>query len=576
MMALAAWGGQGSSGAESAPSPDWDRSLPPMRGLIRRFQADQASLNHVWDVPGAPGVTRRERRFLRRWEEALTRVDFAGLDPAGRVNWILFREELRFRRGELKRQEARFAELAEFLPFDAGLARLELDRRRLRFVAAEKAAGLLHRLAGQVRDTQAAWEKRRAEAGGAASFNRVVAWRAVRRVGRLREFLRAWRRFYEGYDPLFTWWVPESARDLDQALARYAAFLREKIVGVKKDDPDPVIGDPIGAAALRDALRHEFIVYTPEELIRIAEREFAWCEAEGRKAATELGFDGDWRRALEHVKQQHVPPGRQPRFIREEAREAIRFLEDRHLVTLPPLVKESWRMEMMSPAQQRMTPYFTGGETISVSFPTADMKYEDKLMSLHGNNRHFCHAVVLHELIPGHHLQLFMADRYHTERQLFTTPFLLEGWALYWEMRFWDLGFARDAADRVGMLFWRLHRCARIIFSLKFHLREWSAREAIDFLVERVGHERRNATAEVRRSVSGEYSPLYQAAYMLGGLQLRALREELVGGGRMTDCAFNDAVLRENAIPVELIRAVLRHDSLTPEFRATWRFYPEP
>ena len=35
------------------------------------------------------------------------------------------------------------------------------------------------------------------------------------------------------------------------------------------------------------------------------------------------------------------------------------------------------------------------------------------------------------------------------------TPFYVEGWALYWEMRMWDMGFARNAHDRVGMLFWR-------------------------------------------------------------------------------------------------------------------------
>src|SRR5439155_8103344 len=97
----------------------------------------------------------------------------------------------------------------------------------------------------------------------------------------------------------------------------------------------------------------------------------------------------------------------------------------------------------------------------------------------------------------------------------------------------------------------------RIIFSLKFHLGQMTAQEAIDFLVDRVGHERRNARAEVRRSVDGSYGPLYQAAYMLGGLQIRALRKELVDSGRMTNRQFHDAVLRENAIPLEMIRASL-------------------
>ena len=71
------------------------------------------------------------------------------------------------------------------------------------------------------------------------------------------------------------------------------------------------------------------------------------------------------------------------------------------------------------------------------------------------------------------------------------------------------------------MLFWRMHRCARIIFSLGFHLGTMTPRECIDLLVNQVGHERDNATAEVRRSFTGSYGPLYQAAYLLGGMQLR-------------------------------------------------------
>ena len=122
------------------------------------------------------------------------------------------------------------------------------------------------------------------------------------------------------------------------------------------------------------------------------------------------------------------------------------------------------------------------------------------------------------------------------------------------------------------MLFWRMHRCARIIFSLRFHLETMTPQEAIDFLVDRVGHERNNATAEVRRSFNGDYSPLYQCAYMLGGMQIRALRKELVESGKMTDRQFHDAVLKQNAIPIELIRAALTSEPLKRDAAASWRF----
>ena len=62
-----------------------------------------------------------------------------------------------------------------------------------------------------------------------------------------------------------------------------------------------------------------------------------------------------------------------------------------------------------------------------------------------------------HELIPGHHLQGFMTARYNTHRALFATPFWSEGWALYWEMLLWDR-LPATPEDRVGMLFWRMHR----------------------------------------------------------------------------------------------------------------------
>src|SRR5262245_65249283 len=98
---------------------------------------------------------------------------------------------------------------------------------------------------------------------------------------------------------------------------------------------------------------------------------------------------------------------------------------------------------MMSPERQKVNPFFTGGEVISVSFPTADMSYEDRMMTLRGNNIPFCRATVQHELIPGHHLQSFMAKRYRPHRGIFRTPFLVEGWALYWELLLWDLGFPK-------------------------------------------------------------------------------------------------------------------------------------
>jgi uncharacterized protein (DUF885 family) len=123
------------------------------------------------------------------------------------------------------------------------------------------------------------------------------------------------------------------------------------------------------------------------------------------------------------------------------------------------------------------------------------------------------------------------------------------------------------------MLFWRMHRCARIIFSLNFHLEKMTPQECIELLVNRVGHERDNATAEVRRSFDGSYGPLYQIAYLVGGLQQYAMHKELVDSGKMTNRAYNDALLHENRIPIEMLRAAITNQKLSQDFVTNWRFY---
>jgi uncharacterized protein (DUF885 family) len=314
------------------------------------------------------------------------------------------------------------------------------------------------------------------------------------------------------------------------------------------------------------------IPYTADELIAIAEKEYAFSLAEAKKAARELGFGDDWKAAMEKVKNTYVEPGKQPDLIRDLANEADEFFAKHDWVTIPPLAREDWRMEMLSPERQRVSPFFLGGESILVSYPTADMTDEEKAMSLRGNNPHFSRAVVFHELNPGHHLQGFMSARYNSHRRLFATPFWNEGQSLYWEMFLWDRDFHVTPEDRLGALAWRMHRSARIVFSLSFHLGKMTPEQCIEYLVDKVPFERANSEAEVRRSFNGSYSPIYQAAYMLGGLQLRALYKELVMSKQMTDRQFHDAILQGGPMPIAMVRARLAKVPMTREGPAPWRF----
>lgn len=453
------------------------------------------------------------------------------------------------------------------IPFSKTISDLEDSRRRLEPTDSARTAAILNELNRQIIDTGKRFDKAEEKP------KRTVANRAARTVNLLRNTLKNWYNFHAGYDPVFTWWNAEPYKTVDDSLQKYSTFITEKLVGIKPDDKVTIIGDPIGREALIQELEFEMIPYTPEELVDIANKEFAWCEGEMKKASREMGFGDDWKKALEAVKQKYVEPGKQPQLIRDQAMEAIEYVEKNELVTVPKLARESWRMEMMSPERQLVAPFFLGGETILVAYPTNTMTHEQKMMSMRGNNPHFAHAVTHHELIPGHHLQQFMNGRYRPYRSIFRTPFWTEGWALYWEFLLWDRGFNKTPEDRIGALFWRMHRCARIIFSLNFHLEKMTPQESVDFLVERVGHERENALAEVRRSFSGDYGPLYQMAYMMGGLQFYNLHRALVGSKKMTNREFHDAILKEGSIPVEMVRAVLTKQKIGKDHKPNWKFY---
>jgi uncharacterized protein (DUF885 family) len=133
------------------------------------------------------------------------------------------------------------------------------------------------------------------------------------------------------------------------------------------------------------------------------------------------------------VREDYVEAGKQTDLVRELTDEAIDFVQKYDLVTVPRVAAEAIRMLMMTPARQKVNPFFLGGESIVVSYPTNTMEHEDKLMSLRGNNIHYARSTVFHELIPGHHLQWYMKTRYRPYRQLFSTPFWTEGWSIYWE-----------------------------------------------------------------------------------------------------------------------------------------------
>ena len=568
-----------------------------LQDTVRLYSSDRSAVSRFYELPWSDVRFERLDKMYRDWQGRLPQVDFDALNQQGRVDYVLLRNEIEAQLDQQTVERARLKEMDELLSFRAPVQELEAARWRLKSFSAQDAAEKISALAEQVKklkervekgkkakadktnDTATASEpKEKKEAKEKVEeppikVSPALGRRAASAVNDVKNTLRSWYTFYEGYQPDFSWWLKRPYEEANTALDSYAKYLKEEIAEQKGKDEDPLLGEVLGREALVRDIASEFLPYSPEELISIGEKEFAWCEAEMKKAAKEMGFD-DWKKALAKVKSDFVPPGEQDDFVAKCAQDALDFVRKHELVTVTPLCEEVWRLTMISPEQQKTMPYASyGGQAVNVAYAKDDMKHEDKMMSMRGNNRHYTRIVTAHELMPGHHLQIFTAARNREYRGLFTTPFLTEGWALYWEIRLWDMGYGQTPEDRIGMLFWRMHRCARIIVSLKYHLNQMQPKEMVDFLVERVGHEKFGATSEVRRFIAGGYSPLYQAGYMIGGLQLNALRKEIVGTGKMSEKQFNDTVLTYNSMPIELIRAGMLNLPLTRETKPAWRFY---
>ncbi|MBD61385.1 DUF885 domain-containing protein [bacterium] len=539
-----------------------------MVDFLELYQVDKGDLNRFHNLVFSDFYLDRFETFQQKWQQKMNLINFDSLDRSEKVDFLLLKNYIKHELDVVRFKKEENAQMKDSFPFIDAILHLEERRRLMLDVNPKEAAEALMQVQDSIKikkEEMAAFEKNEIDA--------VFANESSKKLNQLNGVLSVWFNYYHNFDPEFDWWVEEQYKKTHQALEEFSSWLKREIAGQRGNDDDPIIGTPIGREKLLSELAYEMIAYSPEEILAIAESEFKWCEDEMDKSSKKLGFTNS-NDALEHVKNLYVEPGHQDDLVNAQMRESLGFLKDRDLITIPALAEEFWRLEMIDARSQRYFPFaYYSGQKMGVAFATSEMDHSSKLQSMKGNNMHFSRNVTPHELIPGHHLQSFVASRNNTHRGMFYTPFYIEGWALYWEFRYFDLGWANNPEDEIGMLFWRMHRAARIITTIKYHLGQMTANEMVDFLVDRVGHERNNAISEVRRYIDGSYGPLYQSGYMLGGIQIRELHEELVVSGMMTEKDFHDEILAMNSIPIEMVRMLLTDLEIKSSYKPLWRFY---
>ena len=349
---------------------------------IIRITQDIQDLKRFYHISISPTRESRLRQFYTDELHSLRQENFEAFDQNGKIDYLLLQNYLRRQLRNLDLQTA-LDKRADVLLSSYAPNIVQLCEERVRVIpmdakwAAEKLS-MVHaetvKLTARVRKTQ-------------LTVDKFSAFRAARILDELKWHLREWFHFYNRYDPLYSWWVPEPYGRVDRSLHELADAIRSKIVGIQPRDQDAIVGEPIGRQGLLAELEAEMIDYSPEEILSIGERERQWCEEELRKASQELGYGDDWRKALEYVKELYVEPGQQRNLVQYLAWEAIDFVRTYDLITVPPLASDLWQTFMMSPERQKANPFFLGGDSIQVSYPTADMSQADKIMSLRANNK---------------------------------------------------------------------------------------------------------------------------------------------------------------------------------------------
>ncbi len=361
------------------------------------------------------------------------------------------------------------------------------------------------------------------------------------------------RAFREG----LTGAVRETARPV---FARYLEFLKSVVLPRARPQERPGISDiPGGREDYARLIRvHTSLDLTPEELHQTGLNEVARINGEMEALGEKVFGTGDRKEILNRLRTDRLLYFSDGGEVEAKARAALARASaaiGAWFGRLPKTPCEVVRMEAHEEKHSTIAYYRPpaadgsrpGRYYINTSAPDTRPRYEAE-------------ALAYHESVPGHHLQIAIAQELEgipEFRKNGGVTAFVEGWGLYSERLADEMGLYSSDLDRIGILSYDAWRACRLVVDTGMHALDWSRSQAIDYMTQNTALAANNIANEVDRYITW---PGQALAYKTGQLEMMRLRREAAGslGDRFDIRSFHDALLDSGAVPLTALRQIIR------------------
>lgn len=376
------------------------------------------------------------------------------------------------------------------------------------------------------------------------------------------DMARSARAFFAAEEPTLRAALPGRDADVRLAVERatgayddYASFLEREVAPRAKGD------FAIGRAAFEQLVRSSYhLDRDVDELRAVGVRVLSETKAELTRLAKKVDpAAAGFLPVLAALKQRHPTADELLPTYRREVARVRRFLVERRVVPFPDgddcevIETPVFLRSTLTAAYDQAPPFdpvTKGFFFVTPVDPTATPADREATLREHDYGDVVDTAV--HEVYPGHHLQLSFARRHPSLVRRVTGPSIFaEGWALYAEELLAELGYYTDE-ERMMQLSWTLVRAARVVIDVDLHTRGMSAADAVAMLVNEVGLGEPLAKNEVARYVMTPTQPM---SYLLGREEILELRRRMRArdGARFSLHRFHDELLRRGTVAPTLL-----------------------